>query len=503
MRVLLINSNRYKLPVPAMPFGLCCIAAALERAGNDVDVLDLCFSKACSREIEERLETFNPDIVGISVRNIDTCATYNTLFLLNQVKEEVMEPVKSKFSGPIIIGGPSVGISGPEMLSFFDLEFAIRGDGELAMIEFTKRIEKNIPLNGLQGLIWRKDEQIVEDNPPMRVNNLDSLPFANHHRYIDTSKYKKYKSPIQVQTKRGCALKCSYCTYNTIEGHNIRLRSPERIADEIEEIVKTSGFKHIEFTDSAFNFPLDHAKAVLRAIIAKKLDVRLQTMGLNPGAIDEEFAQLMSDANFQEVHVGVESGCNATLKSLGKNFSKEDIFRAAKHLHEKKLPILWYILTGAPDETRETLTETFETISQVSDKSDLIVVGNGIRVYKGAPLAKRMIRENPGCTKDNFLLPISYSPKSINLRNLRLLNKRNALRHPNVLFFDEVQRVPEVLLKIQTTLMRLLAPGKPWWKSYIVMNRVLSLLGIFSIRRFLFEFKNRNLFDRLKLEKTA
>lgn len=503
MKVLLINSNQYKLPVPAMPFGVCCIASAVEKAGHDVKVLDLCFSNKCSSDIRKGIAEFQPDIVGISIRNIDTGATYNTLFLLDEVKEKIVNPVKKSFSGPVVIGGPAIGISGAEILEYLDLDYAIKGDGEIAFTDYLTRFEKKLPLNGLSGLIWRRDGHLVEDNPPARINTLNSLPFANHAKYLDLRKYRKFNSPLQIQTKRGCALKCAYCTYNMIEGPNVRFRDPKRIADEIETMVKETGINHIEFTDSTFNIPLNHAKAVLRAIIDKNLDLELQTMGLNPGAIDEELAQLMKKANFKEAHVGVDSGCNSVLEALNKNFKKDDVIRAGKYLREAGIPVMWYILTGAPGETQETLRETYETLQMAASKWDLVIVGNGIRLYKDSPISKQVLKKNPNCTHDNFLHPAAYYPEKISLSTLRILNKQAALQHPNFLFFDEVQRMPMIFLKIQTTLMRLLAPHKPWWKSYIFMNSVKKALGIQALQSLLFSFKNRQLFSRLESRITS
>lgn len=483
MKTLMINSNRYLIPTPVIPFGICCVSSAIEKAGHEVRVLDLSFSKNCSREINETVKKFQPDIIGISIRNIDTAAPHNTLFFLDGIKKDVINPVKKVFPGPIVIGGPAVGISGSEMLSFFDLEFAIRGDGEKAMLEFIRRIENDIPLSGLLGLIWRKENEIIEENSPMYVNDLDELPHANQHRYINLKNYRKYKAPIQIQTKRGCQLHCSYCTYNTVEGHSVRLRDPQMVADEIENIVKETGVNHIEFTDSTFNVPLDHAKSILRAIIAKNLDLNLQTMGLNPSAIDEEFADLLQKAQFQEIQVGIESGSNVTLKSLGKNYTKTDIIKAAKILRGTGIPIMWWILTGAPGETEETLQETFDTILQVASKWDLVTVGNGIRVYKGAPISKILLKRIPDCTNDDFLHPVTYVPANMELKSLRKINKAISSNYPNVIFFDEFQRVPFQAIKFQTAMMKLFAPQKPWWKFNILFNRILKYSGLnFLIR---------------------
>ena len=325
MNILLINSNRLKHPWPVIPFGLCSVAAALEAAGHDVVFLDLCFSKDPDREIRLALSKFKPELAGVGIRNIDNASGYNAIFLLDQIKAEVINPLKLTFEGPIVIGGAAVGISGAEMLHFFDLPLAIQGDGEQAIVELSARLEENLPLNGLGGLILRQNGMIVEENPPLRVTDLNALPFIKFDRYLDVRRYRKYNSPLQIQTKRGCALRCVYCTYNRLEGRVYRFKDPLRVAEEVETLVYETGIRHIEFTDSTFNIPLEHAKAVLRALAVKGLNLRCRALGLNPAAVDEELVKLMKRVGFQDVDLGAESGCNQTLLSLGKNFRKEDL----------------------------------------------------------------------------------------------------------------------------------------------------------------------------------
>jgi hypothetical protein len=156
-KVLLINSNRFKHPWPVIPFGLCYIATVLEfKENHKVFFLDLCFSSDCEADIQNSIQSFKPDVIGISIRNIDDTGGYNVHFLLEDVKNDVIDYCKREFIGPVIIGGPAVGISGKEMLNYFDLEYAARGDGEKVMSEFVYRIENHLPLEGLKGLIIRR-----------------------------------------------------------------------------------------------------------------------------------------------------------------------------------------------------------------------------------------------------------------------------------------------------------------------------------------------------------
>ena len=88
MKVLLISANTFKQPWPVIPFGLCCIAASVENARHEVKVLDLCFSKKPVAEIRSMVKKWNPHVVGVSIRNIDNSAGYNTLFLLERGEKE-------------------------------------------------------------------------------------------------------------------------------------------------------------------------------------------------------------------------------------------------------------------------------------------------------------------------------------------------------------------------------------------------------------------------------
>lgn len=489
-KVLLINSNRFKHPWPVIPFGLCYIATVLEFDENqDVLFLDLCFSSDCEADIKKAIQSFKPEIIGISIRNIDDTGGYKVHFLLEDVKNDVIDFCKKEFSGPIVIGGPSVGISGKEMLEYFDLEYAIRGDGEAVMPEFVRRLENEESPEGLKGLIIRRDNSIIQDSEPFRVQNLDLLPFPKPSHYIDLKKYARFGSPIHIQTKRGCALNCSYCTYNQIEGKNYRLRDPERIASEIEILVRESGINHIEFTDSTFNVPLTHAKSVLRAIIKKNLDLRLHTMGLSPSDIDEELLDLMKIAGFNEVDLGAESLSDKILLSLSKKFLKKDVIKAASLLKAKKIPVIWFLMLGDIAETKETVTESLCSIAEVASKWDLVFVSTGVRVYIGSPLANELLRTDKDCTNDRFLHPVKIEPENISLDEIHRIANEFSFRYPNFYFYEKDKIIPEWLLAVANGILSLFNSRMPVWRMLIMLKMTEKYFGITLVKKALYTLK--------------
>jgi hypothetical protein len=489
-KVLLINSNRFKHPWPVIPFGLCYIAAVLETIENhSVCFLDLCFSHDCEKDINKSIRDFAPDVIGISVRNIDDTGGYKVHFLLEDVKNDVIDNCRKEFPGPIVIGGPSAGISGTEMLDYFDLEYAVCGDGESVMAEFVKRIEKKQSLVGLKGLIIRREKKIIQNSEPLLIQNLDTLPFPKLPRYLNLDLYRRFGSPVLVQTKRGCAFSCAYCTYNQIEGKQYRLRSPHLIADEIEILTIETGITHVEFADSIFNVPISHAKEVLRSLISKKLNLKLHTMGLNPAAIDEELLDLMKGAGFNEVDVGVDSACDKVLESLSKGFKLEDVIRSAELLKEKKIAATWFIILGSPAETKETVSKTLNSIRRIISKWDLVFVSTGIRIYNGSPFALAMIKKDAHCTSDNFLRPVKIEPDNISLEEIHKIAKRFSFLNPNFYLYEKEHIIPGWLLIFANILLKIFRSNQPVWRLLILLKRIERALGISFIKRIIFELK--------------
>jgi radical SAM superfamily enzyme YgiQ (UPF0313 family) len=351
------------------------------------------------------------------------------------------------------------------------------------------RIENRQPLEGLKGLIIRRDKAIIQDNEPFRVQDLDSMPFPKPLRFLDLDRYRRFGSPIQIQTKRGCALRCSYCTYNNIEGKQYRLINPRRVADEIEILVKETGINHVEFADSIFNIPLYHAKEVLREVISKNLDLKLHTMGLSPAAVDEELLDLMKSAGFNEVDIGAESACDSILESLFKNFKRSDVISTANLLKKKKIPVTWFIMLGALAETRETILETLNTMGRLASKWDLVFVSTGVRVYNGSPLAEEIRKHDIHCTSDNFLHPVKIEPEKIGLADIHTIAKRYSFQFPNFYFYEKEHIIPGGLLVIGNFLLRAFHSRQPVWRILILLKRIGWVLGIGLVKRGVFELK--------------
>lgn len=474
MRVLIVNSNRERSPWPVPPIGACAIASAAREAGHEVELLDLCFSRCPERAIRQAMARHQPETVGISVRNIDNVDWQAPKFYLEEVRRRVVEPCKAEAGCPVVLGGPAAGIMPAEMLEYFGADYVVRGDGEVALPALLAALERGGPLPDVPGLAYRTNGH-VEITEPARVPDLDDLPMPRPHEWLDLPRYLAYNGSLGIQTKRGCALKCSYCVYNEIEGPCYRRKSPERVAREVADAVE-AGATSIEFVDSTFNIPLDHALGICRVLAEGRIPAQFNTMGINPGAVTEELFRLLGDAGFTEVSITPETASPKMLQSLGKNFTVDDVARAAELARRCRMPIVWYFMFGGAGETAETVRETLAFAERHIPSSHLVMLVSGVRIFKGAPIEGQARRAGQLGPEDSLLEPVWYEPAIPREELFRLLDEA-LMRYPNYIALQDNQ-VPRPVLRAATALHRFFRSRRPLWSYLKNIRRVQTALGL-------------------------
>jgi len=130
MRVLLISANTEQTNMLPLPLGLNCVAVATRNSGHDVRFLDLLTEKDTEEVLKLTIKSFNPEIIGISIRNIDDQTMTPPRFLLDQVKEIIGE-CRNVSDVPIVLGGPGYSIFPVSALNYLEVDMGIQGEGEI------------------------------------------------------------------------------------------------------------------------------------------------------------------------------------------------------------------------------------------------------------------------------------------------------------------------------------------------------------------------------------
>ncbi len=218
-----------------------------------------------------------------------------------------------------------------------------------------------------------------------------------------------------VQTKIGCPFRCVYCTYRKIDGDVYRFAEPDLVVEIVSRLA-TEGMRDIEFVDSVFNEPLDHAMAVCEALARAGSKARLQSVELNPRSFDDNLVVAMEKAGFVSMGITVESASDPVLRRLRKGFSSREVHRAVEVVRRHDLPCAWIFLLGGPGETAETVRETLLFAQAAVRPRDVAFFNIGVRIYPGTEL-ETIAREQGVLSSDRreMLSPVFYVSPDVDL----------------------------------------------------------------------------------------
>jgi radical SAM superfamily enzyme YgiQ (UPF0313 family) len=398
MRVLLISANTERMSLLPLPLGLACVAAACRKAGHEVVLLNLMFEGDTGQTIAKCIEDFRPEVIGISVRNIDDQNMADPKFLLPAARD-VVAACRGISNAPIVLGGAGYSMFPESALRYLGADMGIRGEGEVVFPALLERLARNADPYGLPGLY-------LPGRPPAGrtfVTVLDELPLPEPELWIPAISG-GLDFWVPVQGKRGCPMGCTYCSTAVLEGRSIRRRSPEKIAAWLEEIA-SRGYREFGFVDNTFNIPPSYAKGVSRAIVARGLDINLWCI-VYPKWVDGELAELMARAGCREVSLGFESGSDCVLEGFHKKFRADEVRTAARAFREAGIVRRGFLMLGGPQETRETVQESFAFVDSL--ELDSLSVTTGVRIYPETELAAVAAAQGIISPEDDLLQPTFY-----------------------------------------------------------------------------------------------
>jgi radical SAM superfamily enzyme YgiQ (UPF0313 family) len=399
MRVLLISSNTERLNMITLPLGLGLVAAATRRAGHEVTFLDLLNEKDPDDAIRRTIEAARPEVVGISVRNIDDQVRDRPRFLLEQVRP-VVEVCRALTRAKIVLGGAGYSIFSEAALAYLGADLGVSGDGEAAFPALLERLQAGEDPAGVPGV--RVAGRRAEEEPRF-PRDLDAFPLWDEA--LQSPAYAECPDLwIPIQSRRGCPNDCSYCSTARIQGRRIRARSPRSVAERVALLVR-SGFRRFYFVDNSFNIPEGHALEICRFLKELAPGAKWRCI-LYPHRVGEALVRAMAEAGCVEVSLGFESGSERILREMNKRFTPDDVRAASGMLAFHGIRRMGFLLLGGPGETRETVEESLAFAESLH--LDSLKTTVGIRLYPGTPLARRAVEEGMVSAEDDLLLPRFY-----------------------------------------------------------------------------------------------
>jgi anaerobic magnesium-protoporphyrin IX monomethyl ester cyclase len=341
---------------PVYPtLGLLTIAAMAEKAGHKIEILDLSYLQYDYRAVREKILEVKPDVVGIT----------GTTPLMNQMRD--MSVLTKSISKDILVvgGGAHVSALPKESLLESMLDVVVVGEGDLTFAE----IMNGIHLPNIQGIAYRKQNEVFVTSPRPFVDNLDQLPMPAWHLYNSQNyKYKisrllaKRRPLAMAEFSRGCVYTCDFCASKNTMALGYRKKSPERCAEEVRLMYKL-GYREFALADDIFTSDRRWAQNVSEAITKTGIDMPWTcTNGIRVESANQELFDKMHQAGCYRVSFGFESGDDAVLKSFGKgglaSIAKGQ--EAVSLARKAGIDTNGYFMLGLSPDTEESMQKTIE-----------------------------------------------------------------------------------------------------------------------------------------------
>ena len=390
MRILLISANAASTPYSVYPLGMSMVAASLKRAGHEVRQCDLIQSEMSADAIAAAVRGYAPEIIGISIRNIDNVNLLNEKRYVDVVGQLVRR-IREETEVPVILGGSGFSMVPEAILRETGADYGVVGEGEASMLEFVE--------NAARGVFPEK--RCIEGRPVLKGEEIPTP----HYDGALLEFYLRNGNIAAVQTKRGCTHSCVYCSYPVLEGPEIRCREPRAVVDEIVDLVSMHNAGHLFFTDSLFNDAEGHFRDVVAEMKQRRVSVPW-TAFFRPEGLDDESVKLMKETGLTSAEIGADAATDTTLRKLGKSFRFKEIVDCNDLFRRHGVGTSHFYMFGSPGETEETVLEGIENIRSMENTVSFIYMG--VRILPGTPLARLARREGLLPEKHDLLEPVYY-----------------------------------------------------------------------------------------------
>jgi radical SAM superfamily enzyme YgiQ (UPF0313 family) len=410
-----------RYPYPVHPIGLDYVAGALAPA-HEVRVLDLCplEESEVAHALDAAVGEFTPGAVGLSIRNVDTLDAPETQSFLQDARA-VVDRLRATSGASVVLGGAGFTLFPGEMLQALGADYGVVGEGERARALFDALAAGAVP-DGLPGVVRRGQPAPAPRPLAPGQHGARASPAGNPA----LGWYLARGGILGLQTQRGCALRCLYCTYPTIEGGEVRAFDPAAVAAE-GRMLEELGARFLFLTDSVFNSTPAHALTLAAAFRRAGLRVPWGAY-FAPSTPPPGFYAAMREAGCTHVEFGTESMCDAMLPRLHKPFGKADVLRAHAAARAAGIHVAHFMAMGGPGETAATVAETLDGCEALGGATLFFFCG--MRIYPGTGLERVARAAGQLAPGQSLLEPVYYRPPELSLDALAMQVRERAEGHP-------------------------------------------------------------------------
>lgn len=276
----------------------------------------------------------------------------------------------------IILGGAHVSALPEHAMSFDCFDYGVIGEGEITTYELLEALKNNYDIANVDGLVYRKNDQLCFNKPREHIKKLDELPFPARHLVSDIHSYVPtlcdYKTlPVtNIITSRGCPGLCTFCS-NAVFKCTYRERSAQNIFEEIKEVIRKYKIREIHFNDDTF---LINKKRIYELFdLCKKEKLKFSWSCFSRvDNVNYEFLQFLKRNGCWHIAFGIESGDPQVLLDIKKQISLEKAEEVIRWCYKLGIRTKGHFIVGHPTDSYESIEKTIQFACRVPF-SDVVV----------------------------------------------------------------------------------------------------------------------------------
>lgn len=448
------DEKQWKNKTPFPPLGTIYAASNLRNNGFEVSLFDTNFVDNVSG-LKSFLEAKNPSFFVI----YDDGFNYLTKMCLTNMRRAAFKMIQiAKSLGIPVICSSSDATDHYEMYLEKGANIVIKGEGEITLLETIFAIQKDTDLSEIDGIIYKKEDNIIKNKARVALKNLDKLPqpawdLIDIHQYKKIWNSGKQEFTLNLATTRGCPFKCNWCA-KPIYGNRYNSHSPKYIIEQIKYLKENFNVKRFWMCDDIFGLKPNWVQEFNRELKKEKLNISYYIQSRADLLLKEDTIDALAESGLEEVWIGAESGSQKILDAMDKGTSVEQIYKATKLLKDKKVRIAFFIQFGYLTENKEDINKTINMITELvpdnigisvsyplpgtkfynkvkddlklkanwTDSDDLDMMFQGTFNSKFYKKLQRFVhKEFRKSQAKSFVKQFFKSPKSINLNKLRTI----------------------------------------------------------------------------------
>ena len=455
MKVTLINpaqlSSKYKfMGVVAPPLGLAYMAAVLEENNIEVNIIDACALELDWKDIADELKSNSPGLIAITALTPTIGKALETANFAKKTCPDAM----------IVMGGYHPTFNYKEILEHECVDVVIIGEGENTLLDLVRTVEKGGDLNDVKGLAF---DDVLTPKRPL-IKDLDELPLPARH-LLPMESYKLLNMETRMSTmitSRGCPMQCSFCSSAALHGHKLRLRSVDKILDEMEYLVNELNVETIAFMDDTFTLNKKRVLEICEGIKERNIDV-LWGCTARVDTLNSDVLRRMGDAGCITIFMGVESADQQMLDNVNKQTTIEKIKNAFEISRREKIRTIASVVLGMPGDTHESIKKTINFVKELNPSYAIFSLATP---YPGTKFYQQTIEKDIIKVKDwskyTLISPIleTVDCSLEELKNLQITAFKKFYFRPSYLIRQVIMDGPILIKTIAGILRNILLPGK-------------------------------------------